>query len=50
MNNKLLIWAQADREFAQVLLFVKVCASAFRICLLWDNMTSQIFLCPLGCT
>ncbi len=29
MNDKLLIWAQADREFAQVLLFVKVCV---RIC------------------
>lgn len=25
MNDKLLIWALADREFAQVLLFVKVC-------------------------
>lgn len=25
MNDKLLTWAQADREFAQVLLFVKVC-------------------------
>lgn len=28
MNDKLLIWAQADREFAQVLLIVKV-----RVCL-----------------
>lgn len=54
MNDKLFIWAQGDREFAQVLLFVKVCAFAFRICLHWDNMTSRIHarnvLCLTGCT
>lgn len=54
MNDKLFIWAQGDREFAQVLLFVKVCAFVFRICLHWDNMTSRIHarnvLCLTGCT
>ena len=30
------------REFATVLLFVKVCVSALTICLRWENMTSHI--------
>lgn len=45
---------RADGEFARVLLFVKVCAFVFRICLHWDNMTSSIHvrnaLCLTGCT
>lgn len=49
------MWASADREFAQVLLFVSVCVRVtFRICLHLDNMTSHIHVrnvwCATGCT
>lgn len=56
MNDKLLIWALADREFAQVLLFVKVCLCGYIQNLFalgqYDvkSYLCEKCFCPIGCT